>query len=88
MRRDIPLLVEGDILLPLTVEEPHRLPAELDASVVLIDARYQNKTVTPSAEAQVIRPDEGYAALGEVTVGPIPSNYGRIAWDGSTLTVS
>ena len=42
--------------------------------------------VTPGEAAQVL----GTAGLlmdGDVTVGPIPSNYGRIAWNGSTLTV-
>lgn len=43
--------------------------------------------VTPSSEAQVLetknlRMDEN------VTINPIPSNYGLITWNGSTITVS
>ena len=62
--------------------------AELSEVIQMIDGRYQTKTATPSREAQVILPDEGYAALSAVTVDPIPSNYGLITWNGSTLTVS
>lgn len=44
-------------------------------------------TVTPSDSVQVI-PIGGMMAASDVTVQPIPSNYGLITWDGSTLTVS
>lgn len=27
-------------------------------------------------------------ATADITIGPIPDNYGLITWDGSTLTVS
>lgn len=33
-------------------------------------------------------PTAGTVLLSDITINPIPSNYGRIAWDGSTLTVS
>lgn len=44
-------------------------------------------TVTPSAEAQTLD-TSGMVMTGNLTVNPIPSNYGLITWDGSTLTVS
>ena len=44
-------------------------------------------TVTPSEETQVL-PTQGMAMANNVTVNPIPSNYGLITWNGSTLTVS
>lgn len=43
--------------------------------------------VTPSAEAQTLE-THGLVMTGNVTVAPIPSNWGLITWDGSTLTVS
>lgn len=43
--------------------------------------------VTPAAFAQVI-PTSGLAMLHDLTVGPIPSNYGLITWNGAVLTVS
>lgn len=43
--------------------------------------------VTPSDSEQVLEVD-GHAMRGNLVVNPIPSNWGRITWDGSTLTVS
>lgn len=44
-------------------------------------------TVTPSDEAQVLHTDEK-RMTGDVTVEKIPSNYGKITWNGSVLTVT
>lgn len=43
--------------------------------------------VTPSQSAVVLT-TVGKAMARNVTVNPIPSNYGLITWNGSTLTVS
>lgn len=43
--------------------------------------------VTPSDEAQVLLTD-GFRMTDNVTINPIPSNYGLITWDGSVITVS
>ncbi len=48
----------------------------------------QNKSAVPSATQQIITADAGYDGLAEVTVSPIPNNYGLITWNGTTLTVS
>lgn len=44
-------------------------------------------TVVPSQSRQVLR-TAGEQLLHDVVVEAIPSNYGLIAWNGSTLTVS
>lgn len=44
-------------------------------------------SVTPGDSAQVLRTG-GLMMAGDVTVGPIPSNYGKITWNGGFLTVS
>lgn len=46
-----------------------------------------NKDATPGESTQVIVPSTGYDALEQVTVAPIPSTYGRIAWNGTSLLV-
>lgn len=46
-----------------------------------------NKDVTPSESEQVITPSTGYDALEQVTVAPIPTNYGRIEWNGTSIIV-
>lgn len=43
--------------------------------------------ITPSTEAQII-PINGMRAIDNFTINPIPSNYGRIDWNGQYLTVS
>lgn len=42
---------------------------------------------TPTDEAQTI-PIFGKTATRDIVINPIPSNYGKISWNGSTLTVS
>ena len=44
-------------------------------------------TATPSNSVQVFAVD-GKKMMQDFTVNPIPSNYGLITWNGSTLTVS
>ena len=43
--------------------------------------------LTPSAEAQVIQTN-GLRMTSDLTIAPIPTNYGLITWDGTTITVS
>lgn len=43
--------------------------------------------VTPAAQPQVL-PTGGLMMERDLTVGAIPSNYGLITYDGSTITVS
>ena len=43
--------------------------------------------VTPSSEAQVLSTDT-YYMTSNITINPIPSNYGLINWNGSIITVS
>ena len=78
MRCGIPLQIEGDT----------QIPAAVDGVINVIEGRYQDKTVTPGSTAQTVRADPGHNALRSVTVEAIPSNYGKITWDGSVLTVS
>lgn len=42
---------------------------------------------TPSEETQTIQ-IAGKSAYQNITINPIPSNYGLITWNGATLTVS
>lgn len=53
-----------------------------------VGAPYQGAyTVTPSAQAQTLSVG-GTTPLQDITVEPIPSNYGLITWNGSVITVS
>ena len=44
-------------------------------------------TVTPSASEQRLA-TTGLLVPRDIIINPIPSNYGLITWNGSTLTVS
>lgn len=48
---------------------------------------YQEKRILPAAQEQIITADGGYTALSKVTVAAIPSNYGRISFNGYELKV-
>ncbi len=50
--------------------------------------KLQEKEITPSAEEQLIIPDDGFKGISAITVHAIPNNYGLITWNGSFLTVS
>lgn len=43
--------------------------------------------VTPSSETQVLETNN-LRMTGNVTINPIPNNYGLITWNGSIITVS
>ena len=43
--------------------------------------------IVPGRDPQTLR-TRGRTLAGDVVVGAIPSNYGLITWNGSTLTVS
>lgn len=42
---------------------------------------------TPTSETQTVQ-IENELATSNITINPIPSNYGLITWDGATLLVS
>lgn len=42
---------------------------------------------TPSQETQTAQTN-GYLMEDDITINPIPNNYGLITWNGSVLTVS
>ena len=44
-------------------------------------------TVTPSAETQTLD-TRNLRMTDNITINPIPNNYGLITWNGSTITVS
>ena len=43
--------------------------------------------ITPSAETQVLETEE-LRMTDNLTINPIPNNWGLITWNGSVLTVS
>lgn len=60
---------------------------EAESGIIDGPAYSGSLTVTPTRETQTLHTN-GYLMGGDVTVNPIPSNYGLVTWDGSVLTVS
>ena len=58
-----------------------------DAYIMHIDKYTGDYEVTPSKDAQILQ-TQGKFMEHNLTVNPIPSNYGLITWNGIYLTVS
>lgn len=74
--------LSGTLSSAETLEGPLTIPA-----AVLPPSYEGDYEVTPSGETQILETDQLYMQ-GDITINPIPSNYGLITWNGSTLTVS
>jgi hypothetical protein len=86
----IPLAVSTDgIAVNLGIQEPQSVDLSMSVGVYAqIGEHYHGAyTVTPTNQAQVLDTD-ALILDGNITINPIPSNYGLISWDGSTITVS
>lgn len=86
---DVRLAISGVPDLALRVQDGDPSPAlALDVPYVDGGVPYAGPyEVIPSNVAQVL-PIGGRKATRDVSIAAIPSNYGLITWDGSTLTVS
>ena len=52
--------------------------------VEIYDGEYE---FTPTEDTQTVS-IENKMATQDITINPIPTNYGRITWNGTTITVS
>lgn len=76
-----------NIKLTVLTDESAHLVAETSTLIdttTVYDGAYE---FTPSGSTQTID-IANKKALNNITINPIPSNYGLITWDGSTITVS
>ena len=61
-------------------------PAFFD-NVISSETYHGEYEFVPSNEEQTIE-TKGLLLTNDITIQPIPSNYGLITWNGATLTVS
>lgn len=75
--------------LPLKVEDGNEIDLDLETGIVYRtgDIYPGVTTVIPSEETQILQ-TAGFQMPRNVTIEPIPQNYGLITWNGSTITVS
>ena len=86
----VPLMVSTDgTAVNLGVLEPKSVDLDMSVGVYAqIGEHYHGAyTITPSSETQILDTDT-LILDGNITINPIPSNYGLISWDGSKITVS
>ena len=74
------LSTAGSLTASLSAESS--LTASLSSNIFI---KTQEKTVTPTSQAQEITADDGYAGLSKVTVNAVPNNYGLITYNGYIL---
>lgn len=76
-----------DALLTLESTESATLSAESSIFIDRTPAYTGSYEWTPTQSIQTIE-IANQKATSNITINPIPSNYGLITWNGSTLTVS
>lgn len=95
MRIGDTVVLDGDLSLIIPVDGDINLliPMDGESGVVTKVTEYDlpiytgQTEITPSEETQILQ-TESRTVLQNIIVNPIPSNYGLITWNGSTLTVS
>jgi hypothetical protein len=84
----ITLHVQDSGAINLHVGGVNDVPLDIGATVYGGGMPYTGDyTITPSEETQVL-PTQSRQLSGNIVIEPIPSNYGLITWNGSTITVS
>lgn len=83
----IKLKVQSDNIT-LKAGDTDSVKLKASVGVPIYPEPYTGETeITPTEEAQTV-PTAGLMMQTDIVVNPIPSNYGLITWDGTTITVS
>lgn len=85
----IKLTVMTDESAVLNIERGESVGLIAEPSIVIDSTEIYDGAMewTPTQSTQTIEIADK-KALGNITINPIPSNYGLITWNGSTITVS
>lgn len=89
------VVLDGELSLDLHIDGDMSLdiPVDGEAGTVIKVTEYDlpvysgQTEITPSEETQTLQ-TANRTVLQNIIINPIPSNYGKITWNGSTLTVS
>ena len=89
-----PILLDVELSVEeydLELSEETAVDLDMDTAIVvnqIFGEEYEGPyEFTPTADTQVVAINLK-TATQDITINPIPSNWGLIAWDGSVLTVS
>lgn len=89
------VVLDGELSLNLNIDGDMSLDIPVDGeagTVIKVTEHdlpvYTGETeITPSEDTQVLQ-TANKTVVQDIIINPIPSNYGLITWNGSTLTVS
>ena len=89
------VVLDGELSLNLNIDGEMSLDLHMDGeagTVIKVTEHdlpvYSGQTeITPSEDVQTLQ-TANKTVLQNIVINPIPSNYGKITWNGSTLTVS
>lgn len=84
---EIEVSFEGAIFMPVELSQNEEFECEFEAGTSQTSDYDGPYEVTPSRQRQQLATSNKILAHN-VIIEPIPSNYGLITWNGSTLTVS
>lgn len=71
-----------------SLADQEQITGDMGVPEIVRPAAYTGEyNVTPTQETQTL-PTDGLCMTDNITINPIPSNYGLITWNGTTLTVS
>ena len=89
------VVLDGEMSLTLAFDGDMDLSLPMDGEMGIItivrdsDIPYYTgpTEITPTEDTQIL-PTADTIVLENITVNPIPTNYGLITWNGSVITVS
>ena len=85
---NIPMRVAVQGAIPVSVATVSGLALEIGAQFKIGGQPYHGEyEFTPSAETQTISVQDRFC-LQDITINPIPNNYGLITYNGSSIMVS
>ena len=86
------LTFDGDLNINLQFDGDfallHNLDGEYGEFTELPHDAYSGSYIITPGDSAVVMETAGLLMAQNVTINPVPSNYGKITWNGSTLTVS
>lgn len=82
------MTVDVSPALDLKVSTPWSANIGMDMMVRVDGTPYTGQTAVIPSDTRQVLPTSGTLLTQDITIEPIPQNYGLITWNGSTLTVS
>ena len=82
-------IAESGQTVSMQIAEDEALAMSLGISINTVAGEHYEEAIDfiPTQETQTIH-TAGLIVDSDITIEPIPNNYGLITWDGSALTVS